>query len=71
MHGVGVYGGDVQYGECNGGDDRGMERGVNIGGYFRCMKWGVYGGDVQYGECNGGDDRGMERGVNIGVYFSA
>ncbi len=32
----------------------GMERGVNIGVYFRCMKWGVYGGDVQYN---------VERGV--------
>ncbi len=47
---------------------KGMLPGVNIGGYFRCMKWGVYVGDVQYREGNGGDVRGMERGVNIGGY---
>ncbi len=38
VHGVGIFGGDVQYGECNGGDVRGMERGVIIVGYVR----GVY-----------------------------
>jgi hypothetical protein len=41
VHEVGVFGGDVQYGECNGGDVRGMERGVNIGGYMR----GVHSGE--------------------------
>ncbi len=36
----------IQYGECNGGDVRGMERGANIVGYVR----GVYSGESTVNE---------------------